>query len=212
MEVDIQGEQLILFPQKALFWNIERTLFVADLHLGKINHFRKSGIPVPSKANDHNIELLMEVISLAKPTRIIFLGDLFHSHYNQEWEVFGEVIKHFSNISFDLVLGNHDIMSERQYESKGIRVHDDLTVGSFLLTHIPLETIPAQLYNIAGHIHPSVNLRGKGRQSITLPCFYFGSRQGFLPAFGNFTGLARIVPKKDDKVFVIADNKVMTVS
>lgn len=212
MDFSIVGEEMILFPQKALFWKRQRILFIADLHLGKINHFRKSGIAVPSGANDHNLELLLEVIGLSKPERIIFLGDLFHSYYNAEWEVVGEVIKHFASVSFELVLGNHDIMSERQYESKGIIVYDDLTIGPFLFTHHPMENIPGDVYNMAGHIHPGIHLKGKGRQSLTLPCFYFGSRQAFLPAFGNFTGLALISPEKSGKVFVIADNKVMAVA
>lgn len=212
MDFNIVGEEMVLFPQKALFWKKQRILFIADLHLGKINHFRKSGIAVPSRANDHNLELLMDVIGLSKPERIIFLGDLFHSYYNTEWEVVGEVVKHFSSVSFELVLGNHDVMSERQYENKGIIVYDDLTIGPFLFTHHPMETIPEGVYNMAGHIHPGIHLKGKGRQSLTLPCFYFGSRQAFLPAFGNFTGLALISPEKASKVFVVADNKVMAVA
>jgi uncharacterized protein len=212
MDIEILDERIELFPQKALFWKNQNILLLADLHLGKINHFRKSGIAVPQKANDHNIETLMDLISLTKPHRIILLGDLFHSHYNPEWEVFGELVKHFSHISFELVLGNHDIMSERQYERKGIRVYDELVIGPFLLTHHPMDEIPEHVYNISGHIHPGVNLRGKGRQSVTLPCFYFGDRQAYLPAFGSFTGLARIAPKKQDKVFVVADNKVLSVN
>jgi DNA ligase-associated metallophosphoesterase len=212
MEIEIQGEVLGMFPQKALFWKKHRILFLADLHLGKINHFRKSGIAVPSKANDHNLEVFMDIVGLTKPTRIICLGDLFHSHYNPEWEVFGEVIRHYSDISFELVLGNHDIMSQRQYERKNIKVYNDLIIESFLFTHHPLEEIPDNLYNMAGHIHPGIHLRGKGRQSMTLPCFYFGERQAFLPAFGKFTGLATISPKKDDRIYVVADNKIMSVS
>ena len=103
-------------------------------------------------------------------------------------------------------------MSERQYERKGIRVYDDLQLGPFLFTHHPLEIIPNGLYNLAGHIHPGVSLYGKGRQAMTLPCFYFGRYQGLLPAFGMFTGLARITPKKEDKVFVVADNKILAVA
>jgi uncharacterized protein len=212
MHIEVFKEEMQLYPQKALFWKKHRILFLADLHLGKVNHFRKSGYAVPSKANDRNLELLLEVVNLAKPARIICLGDLFHSHYNPEWEVFGELVRHFSSISFELVMGNHDIMSERQYERKGIKVYDDLIIDSFLLTHHPLEEIPETLYNMAGHIHPGVHLVGKGRQSMTLPCFYFGARQAFLPAFGMFTGLARIAPKKDDKVFVVADNKILMVA
>jgi uncharacterized protein len=212
MDIEICGEQMTLFPQKALFWKTEKILLLADLHLGKINHFRKSGIAVPSRANDHNLELLMEVVGMAQPQRIICLGDLFHSHYNSEWEVFGEVVKYYDGISFELVLGNHDIMSEHQYERKGIKVYDDLTLGPFLFTHHPVDAPRDSQYNMAGHIHPGINLVGKGRQSVMLPCFYFGARQAYLPAFGKFTGLARIAPRKEDKVFVVADNKVMSVA
>ena len=95
--------------------NVRGILFLADLHLGKINHFRRSGIAVPLRANDKNVEGLIDLLNLTNPERVICLGDLFHSHYNPEWEVFGELIKHFGNSSFELVLGNHDIMSDQQY-------------------------------------------------------------------------------------------------
>ena len=212
MDVEILDEQFDLYPQKAIFWKSQNTLLLSDLHLGKINHFRKAGIPVPSKANDHNLEIFIDLVNVCKPKRIVCLGDLFHSHYNAEWEVFGEVVKHFSEMAFHLVLGNHDIMGKNQYLRKGIFLHDSLRIGKFLLTHHPLEHVPPETYNIAGHIHPCVSLRGKGRQSMTLPCFYFGNNQAYLPAFGKFTGLARIAPGKKDKVYIVAENKVMFVS
>ena len=65
---------------------------IADLHFGKVNHFRKSGIAVPVQANMKNASLLIDAIDLLKPDRVIFLGDLFHSAYNQEWEVVVYVI------------------------------------------------------------------------------------------------------------------------
>ena len=212
MNVDILDERFTLYPEKALFWNRRSALLISDLHLGKINHFRRAGIPVPSRVNDHNIEILVDVIHACRPARVICLGDLFHSHYNSEWEVFGEVVRYFSDISFELVMGNHDVMGDYQYARKGIVVHDTLQVGRFLLTHHPLETVPEGLYNIAGHIHPGVSLRGRGRQGMTLPCFFFGESQALLPAFGKFTGLAKIVPKKQDRIFIVAEQKVIEVA
>lgn len=211
MDIEILDEQFVLYPQKAIFWKSQNALLLSDLHLGKINHFRRAGIPVPSKANDHNLEVLIDLVRLCCPERIVCLGDLFHSHYNAEWEVFGEVVRHFAPISFELVLGNHDIMGKYQYSRKGIHVHDSLNIGKFVLTHHPLESVPEGTYNIAGHLHPGVSLRGRGRQAMTLPCFFFGENQALLPAFGKFTGLATIAPKKEDKVYVVADNKVLSV-
>ncbi len=177
-QVEVFGEQFELFPQQAVFWPAEGILLLADLHLGKINHFRRSGIALPVKANDRNIELLIELIHATRPTRVICAGDLFHSHYNPEWEVLARVVKHFSAISFELVLGNHDIMSDLQYLRKGIVLHEALQIRKFIFTHHPQEVIAEGFYNIAGHIHPGVYLRGKGRQSVMLPCFYFGQRRG----------------------------------
>jgi uncharacterized protein len=211
MRVEIFGEELELYPQRAVYWKRNGILFLADLHLGKINHFRRSGIPVPLQANDKNLEALIDILNLTRPARVICLGDLFHSHYNPEWEVFGELIKHFSNSAFELVLGNHDIMSDLQYVRKGILVHETLTIDPFIFTHHPMEVVEKKQYNLSGHLHPGVNLRGKGRQSVTLPCFYFGEQAGLLPAFGAFTGIARIYPKKNDKVFAIVEGKVIAV-
>jgi uncharacterized protein len=211
MNVEVCGEVFELLPHKAIYWPKMKSLFIADLHIGKINHFRRSGIPLPSKANDRNIEMLLDVLHHTKPDRVICLGDLFHSHYNEEWEVFGEVVKHFRRMSFELVLGNHDIMSDLQYERKGILLHDKLVIDRFVFTHHPLEEINPGYYNLAGHIHPGVSLRGRGRQSLTLPCFYFGQHQALLPAFGVFTGLACVRPLKDDRIFVIAEDRILAI-
>jgi metallophosphoesterase superfamily enzyme len=103
-------------------------------------------------------------------------------------------------------------MSDLQYERHQVKVYPSLMVENLLLTHEPLEIVPDGQYNLAGHIHPGARLVGGGKQALTLPCFYFGKRQGILPAFGSFTGLYRVRIKKDDKVYVIADKKVIDVS
>jgi DNA ligase-associated metallophosphoesterase len=212
MKVVVFSEELELLKEKAIFWRSERILLIADVHLGKINHFRKAGIPVPTKANEKNMEVLLSLIQSVKPQRVIFLGDLFHSHYNEEWESTRTLIKSFPEISFELVVGNHDILSEVQYERSNLKLHRDTLIKSpFVLSHHPLETIPDHQYNLAGHIHPAIQLVGKGRQEVTLPCFYFGERQGILPAFGSFTGFARIRPKKNDQIYALVENSIVKV-
>lgn len=213
MNLKIKDEIVHLIPQKVLFLPEHKILLAADLHFGKVNHFRKSGIPVPTIANDQNTSTLIDVINSTNPDRVIFLGDLFHSHYNEEWETVGQIRKHFSECSFELVLGNHDILALPQYQRHSIQVFEDqLIIGQWLLTHQPLVSNPENLYNLSGHIHPWVRLIGAGRQSILLPCFYFGNQQGILPAFGSFTGIAKIIPKKGDSAFVVAEHKIIDVS
>jgi len=202
-----------LLSQKALYWPSKKILLIADLHLGKVNHYRKAGYPVPTRANDENTSVLIDLLNHYKPERILFLGDLFHSHYNEEWEVLGQVIRHFRSTSFELVMGNHDIMSTLQYERHKVLVHkEELLIDDLLLTHAPLEEPLEGIYNLAGHIHPGAKLFGKGRQALLLPCFYFGKQQGILPAFGSFTGLYPVKVVKGDCVYVIAEGEVIEVS
>ena len=146
---------------------------------------------------------------------VLFLGDLFHSDYNKDWEVFGELIALYPDLRFQLVSGNHDILDKKHYERLGIIVHSQqLRLEPFIFTHEPLEeeSIESKLYNLAGHIHPGVRLRGKGRQSHRSACFFFGKKSGILPAFGSFTGLHTLEVKAGDQVFVIVENKVIPVT
>jgi DNA ligase-associated metallophosphoesterase len=199
---------------RALFFPSLRTFVLSDLHLGKVNHFRKSGIAVPTAANEANLEALVKLLMQHQPKRVIFIGDLFHSHYNSEWEALAPIIRTFSSCSFELVPGNHDIMSAIQYERHGIVIHPlqyELT-PKILLIHEPVETDVNDTYFISGHIHPAVHLNGRGRQSVTLPCFWFGKNQAILPAFGVFTGMKVIHPEPGDKVFAVVKDELVDVS
>lgn len=207
----LKDEPITLLSQRLVYLANHKTLLIADVHFGKINHFRKAGIAVPTSANNTNSSGLIDAINETKAEQVIFLGDLFHSVYNEEWQTVGQLVKHFAQCSFQLVEGNHDILGVNQYAQHAIRLAKQLTVGQWLLTHEPLLEIPNSFYNLCGHIHPGVSLHGSGRQSLLLPCFYFGKQQGILPAFGAFTGLAKIKPKKGDEVFVIANGRVVAV-
>lgn len=211
LSIELQGEEIQLLGERVIFWPKKNLLLLADLHLGKVNHFRRSGIAVPHKANDKNTESLISLLQDLSPDRVIFLGDLFHSHYNAEWEVFGQVLRAFPQISFELVIGNHDILGKYQYDKHAITVHrDPLVVKPFLLSHEPLEERHTY-YNLAGHIHPAVMLEGKARQRLKLPCFYFKEYQGLLPAFGVFTGMHVMQPSKGEHVYVLVDGQVVKV-
>ena len=187
-------------------------LLLADLHLGKAAHFRKGGLAVPATAGDNNWDRLQSLLFDLQPARVLFLGDLFHSDYNPVWEELGALVEQFKPISFELIPGNHDILDDPYYQAAGLLLHPlFLEIPPFYLTHHPQKEIPAGLYNLCGHIHPSVKLRGLARQSLRLPCFYFGQDQGILPAFGAFTGMANIAVREGDRVFVIARDEVVEV-
>lgn len=206
---ELLGQKLRLIPEKGIFWEEKKYLILADLHLGKAGHFRKSGIPVSDLVHSKDLLTLDKLIGRFQPEQVIFLGDLFHSDHNQGWEVFKRWIKSKAPLQFKLVLGNHDVLDEPNYRIPNLDVMEKLSLSPFDLTHIPEET---EQYNLAGHIHPAVKMYGKGRQSLRLPCYYFGKHNGLLPAFGNFTGTASISIKKTDAVYAIADEAVVRVN
>jgi len=44
---NLLNQDLLLLPQKAIYWQQQKALIVADVHFGKVGHFRKAGIAVP---------------------------------------------------------------------------------------------------------------------------------------------------------------------
>lgn len=211
--INIRNCRFWLLPEKAIYWQKKKMLMIADLHIGKSGHFRKHGIPVPGDINSSNIDKMNRLVQKVEPEHLIILGDLFHSRANKEWEQFQAWRKKQPKLEVSLVIGNHDILPSSIYHSSRINLFKKLTVGPFLLIHdlnqLPSNKDTSEGYVLSGHIHPAVRLRGKGRQSMKLPCFYFGSNEGILPAFGHFTGTHVIEPRKGEKVYTIADSRIL---
>ena len=209
VSVVIKDQYFQLHASGAAYWNQKKTLFIADVHLGKVSHFRKHGSAVPSAALQENFKKLNDAIQKFGAQRVIFLGDLFHSFSNSEWDFFAHWrMQH--RIEIILVSGNHDIIDVHKYEGLGILVCEYLIEGPFYCTHHPEEH--SEYYNLSGHIHPGVRLKGMGRLGVSTPCFYAGVGQMILPAFGVFTGKYIVEPKKGERIYVIANDEVIDVS
>ncbi len=227
----IRDQQLWLSPDRCVFWEEERSLIVSDLHFGKTGHFRKSGIGVPQIVYKEDLQRLLAQIQYFQPRQLLVVGDLFHSRENKELALFQKWRNDFPDLAIRLIRGNHDILQEEWYQEAGIEViPEQLQIGCFLFVHdIGTVSIPAgtgapvetavgardritgsaqnaaaeELYAFSGHIHPGIRINGIGRQSLQLPCFYFGASYAVLPAFSRFTGTVSIEPERNDNVFAI---------
>jgi DNA ligase-associated metallophosphoesterase len=213
VELQLRKQHLELFPDRSLFWAEGKMLVLSDIHLGKAMHFRKSGIQLPRDIILKDLERLANSITSKKVQCVLFLGDLFHSYHNVEWEIFCDFLKYeLPDYEFILVAGNHDILSFWDYDRAGIQVKKELyKVGPFAFSHHPLDNYTERQYLFAGHIHPGVRLKGHGRQSLRLPCFCFGEHTAIMPAFGSLTGIKVLRPKASDEIYVITDTTVMKV-
>lgn len=211
MELNLAGEKLLLSEDKIIYWSKQQTAFIADLHLGKTTHFRKSGIAVPMAIITAEIDRIQNIISKFRPKRIFFLGDLFHSDLNHEWNIFNDFLEQHPAIEFILIKGNHDILNDSVYKLSQLKIKEEpYQLNSFILSHHPLkkEEIEYNQLNLCGHLHPGISIKGKARTHLSLPCFYYEENKIILPAFGRFTGLAKIKPKKGSLTFAILNDSV----
>jgi DNA ligase-associated metallophosphoesterase len=212
MIINIRGTEIQLLGQKAIFIVKAGILVLADMHLGKLVHFRKNGIFVPTPAVNQNLQTLIYLIEEFEPVEVVFLGDLFHSEKNSEYYHFVDTINLFPSIQFTLTKGNHDIIPEEFFNDCKVSIEQEKVLESNIVLMHQLPKYPNQeSFYIIGHIHPGYRFEGKGRQSYRLPCFHLGIHFLTLPAFGIHTGL--FIPEflETDNIYVIMNEEVVKI-
>lgn len=208
--IELASEKMVLCGDHAMVWPARKTLFVADAHFGKAAAFRARGMPVPAGTTANNLERLSALIDAHEVKRVVFLGDLFHareSHAPATLKALREWREERAGLELLLVEGNHDksagaVPADLRIEEVG----EPYTEGPFAFCHHPRPFMNS--YVLAGHLHPAYLLSGR-RESLRLPCFWLGEQVGVLPAFGDFTGTYRITPAANDRIYALADGRVI---
>lgn len=211
LKITLQGESIVLMPERALLIERTQTLLVADVHLGKDAAFRIAGIPIPGDATADSLMRLSSALERSGARRLIFLGDLIHARTSlnavtisaiQAWREMHQ------GIEMLLVPGNHDARSGKLPDELGIETTTvELIEPPFVFKHYP-EGSPYG-YALAGHIHPAIRLSGRGRQKERVACFLFRPEVGLLPAFGTFTGGADMALEPTDWAFAVTPDQVI---
>lgn len=209
----LEGEVLWLLAEKAIYWPARQCLLIADAHFGKASAYRSLGQPVPQGTTRENLQRLDRLLSALPCTQVIFLGDFLHgpgSHASGTLSALRAWRERNHELNLTLIRGNHDKRAGDPPADLRIEVvAEPLLMGPFALQHEP-DAHPSH-HVLAGHVHPVYRLRGKGRQSLRLPCFQIGSRISLLPAFGAFTGGYSVEKSDDRRIFVIGDQDVWPV-
>ena len=215
MRISAAGEELVLLGERAVYWPGQSTLLVADPHFGKAAAFRFAGLFVPPGTTSAALSRLSKLLVATGAERVVFLGDFLHAAEGRSGQMFGAVAawrRSHAAIAMTLVRGNHDRRAGDPPREFEIEVLDGPMIeGPFALAHHP---IPVEgHYVLAGHIHPCVTVRGRGRGNRErLACFWFGRETAVLPAFGEFTGCAEIAPAPGDRIWVVAGGEVIDVN
>jgi uncharacterized protein len=211
--IQLSNETVMLHPEKALYWPREATLFVADIHVGKVAAFRAAGMPLPPGSTTAALKRLSRVVNDMQAKRIVFLGDFLHSRAARAEPTFAKFFEwreSQQHINITLVRGNHDKHAGDPPADWQIDcIEEGETLGPFCLAHHPVASDKG--YVLAGHIHPAIRLNGAGNDTLRLACFWAGEQVMVLPAFGEFTGTYVVKPKTGDRVFVVADGQVVEV-
>lgn len=197
--ITLAGERLHLLPDRAVWWAATRTLFVADLHLGKGAHFRARGLPVPHGTTGDTLGRLTALLQRLPVRELLVLGDFVHAAEAlaaprlpalQAWRAA------HADLQVTLVTGNHDRPVTHWPAELGLQLAREphaLAPSALLAAHHPQPVAGHAV--LAGHLHPAVTLEGPGRDRLRLPCFAVRDDLLVLPAFGAFTGTStRAVP------------------
>jgi DNA ligase-associated metallophosphoesterase len=209
--VAVLGEELVLSPERAVYWPRAETLLIADAHFGKAASFRANGVPVPRGTTAEGLARIDALLERTSARRIVFLGDFLHAREGRAPDTVRAIAAWRARhrpIEMTLVRGNHDRRAGDPPPEVQIDCMDaPLFDGPFALTHHPRAV--AGCYVLAGHLHPAVVMTGPARQWERLACFWLGAEVGVLPAFGDFTGVAEVTPAAEDRVFVVAGDRVV---
>ena len=204
--VTLAGETVLLLAERALFWPRARTLFVADVHLGKAAAFRAGGVAIPRGATANDLARLATLIERTAASRLVVLGDFLHAAAGRVpalHAAFTQWRAAHAALSITLVRGNHDVRAgDPPPEWDVAVVPDPHPLAPFVLCHEP--ATPRTGHALCGHLHPGARIAAGGHESVRVPCFVLGRRRTLLPAFGRLTGLAIVAPKRGETIVAIA--------
>lgn len=183
LDWELAGEPVRLLADRALYWPSRRRLLLADLHLGKADVFRASGVAVPRGGTAHDLSRLAALVDATGAHSAWILGDVLHgradqAHWRAAWEAFRDARPALGVVA---LAGNHD----RALRDAGLGIDvvgTALRDGPFLLAHVPMQDADAHV--VCGHLHPVLKLPGQSRT----PAFWLRDGCTVLPAFSVFTG------------------------
>ena len=210
------GNVLWLLPQRAVAWPAARMVFVADVHFGKAGTFRRAGQPVPHGTTADNLARLAGVLAATGAEHLVFLGDFLHARGGAQdalWDQLMPWRHRHSRVQMTLVRGNHDVHAGDPPAALGFIVVDEpwqpQDSAPVLACHHPQQAAGQTV--LAGHLHPTLRLRGPARDVVRTPCFGWGHGQLILPAFGAFTGAAPTALDASWAQFAVTPTQVVRV-
>jgi DNA ligase-associated metallophosphoesterase len=198
--VGVAGVVLEAFAEGVLWWADRRMLVVADLHLEKGSSFARRGQMLPPYDTTETLARLATLVVRLDPTVVIALGDSFHDDGGaarlgtRDRDALTALQR---GRDFVWIAGNHD--PGRPHGLDGFYA-DELAVGPIVFRHEPR---PGAIGEIAGHLHPSARVAGRGKW-VRRKCFAGDGHRLVLPAFGASAGGLNVLDRAFSGLFAAA--------
>jgi DNA ligase-associated metallophosphoesterase len=214
--IGVQGTVLEALPEGALWWEGERLLAVADLHLEKGSSFARRGQMLPPYDTVETLTRLAVLIRRHDPAIVVAIGDSFH-----DGDGAGRLSPHDHALLAGLqhgrtwiwIAGNHDPKAPAGVAGDCL---DMLSLGSVHFRHEPSAS-PVE-GEIAGHLHPAACVAGRGKW-VRRPCFVGDGTRLVLPAFGAYAGGLNVLDRafaglfaRPFRAFVLGRERVYAVA
>ncbi|WP_331236393.1 metallophosphoesterase [Natronorarus salvus] len=175
------------FRDRAIYLGEERTLVLADLHVGRD---RASALSLPLGEHDDLHDRLDGLLDRFSPERVVLAGDLLHSYGTVPEEVRESVTDILSLIdragaTSVVTPGNHDAMLGAVFDGESPECY---RIGEVAICHGHRKMEADAPLTVLGHDHPAIRIEGRKR-----PCYLLGPRSGgegralVLPAFNRLT-------------------------
>lgn len=210
----LERHGLTLLPERAVWQGETRTLWIADLHLGKAASFRALGQPAPVGTTQENLRRLGDLIEKHAARRLVVLGDFLHARSGRTPALFSQLAEWRAartDVEVVVVRGNHDAHAGDTPDECGFVTMDEpFTLASVEGWHeapAPAGAVEGPAI-LSGHLHPVAWLSGPGRDRLRLPCFCIRGREVVLPAFGEFTGGHPVEPQDWDELVVTTPTRL----
>ncbi|MAG07980.1 phosphoesterase [Candidatus Woesearchaeota archaeon] len=163
-----------------LYLTKERTLVIADTHIGFEEALNKQGLLVPRFQFDELVKRLKKILAKVKPKLIIVNGDIKHEFgtiSEQEWRLTLRLLDFLAEHCEKIVLikGNHDTVIGPIAVKRNIEVKDYYLTNKILIVHGHTIFEKKLDYNtiIIGHEHPAIGITEAARREL-FKCFLKG--------------------------------------
>lgn len=192
-------KSLVLDARRAVWLPGERTLAVADLHLGYAWAHRTAGNLLPVTAPDETVPRLLALVADYQPEKVVLLGDIVHRAVQAPAliDLLTALLRALrERAALGLVAGNHDRALASLLTQCGWHAGLDCEwrCGDHLLLHGD-ESDPAFAQSrldavsgaggriVIGHEHPAITLGDGVATRVKCPCFLLAPNLLVLPAF-----------------------------